>query len=94
MLTKKDRQLLIQDFKEVFATKDDLKGLVTKENAERFTTKGDLKNELSSMKTSLKKIEKKLITTIRFFDKYILCHEKRITKMEDRFKLPLAEPIY
>ena len=34
MLTKNDRKQLIADFKEVFATKDDLKN---------FTTKGDLK---------------------------------------------------
>ena len=30
MITKKDRQLLIQDMKEVFATKDDLTRFATK----------------------------------------------------------------
>ncbi|HCS78139.1 TPA: hypothetical protein DIV55_00155 [Patescibacteria group bacterium] len=41
MLTKNDRKQLIADFKEVFATKDDLKN---------FTTKGDLKTIKDDLK--------------------------------------------
>lgn len=45
MLTKRDRQLLMADFKEVFATKDDLMG---------FATKHELTSAISDLKSELK----------------------------------------
>lgn len=42
MLTKSDRKLLLEDFKAVFATKQDLDRLISKEDAQKFVTKEDL----------------------------------------------------
>lgn len=41
MLTKKDRQQLISDFKDVFATKDDLKSMEDRQD-QKYATKVDL----------------------------------------------------
>src|SRR3989344_2606007 len=43
MITKKDRQLLIQDMKEVFATKDDLVAMEKRQD-KKYATKDDLKD--------------------------------------------------
>ena len=47
MLTKKDRQLLVQDFKEVFATKDDLNGLA--KQADLLAVKKDLPKRMKKL---------------------------------------------
>lgn len=56
-----------------------------KKMKEVFATKDDLK----PMQKSLKKIEKKLDTTVRFFDASVVNHEKRIKRLEKHLDLPL-----
>ena len=109
MLTKKDRQELIQDMKQVFVTKEDLKDFATKDDLtamekrqdQKFATKDDLKtmedrqdkkyvtkNDLEPIQKSLKRIEQKLTTTIRFFDKEVLKHDSRLKNIERHVGLP------
>ena len=59
MLTKKDRQLLVQDFKDVFATKDDLVGLA------RASEIDNLNEKIESLENRIKLLQKK----DEFFDR-------------------------
>lgn len=95
MITKKDRQLLIQDMKEVFATKDDLKAMEKRFDG-KFATKDDLKTGLRTVKTELlvelsKTRDEIVRQIIDVIDEKLLplleAHNRRISRVEKYLKL-------
>lgn len=66
MITKQDRQLLIQDMKEVFATKDDLK-------------------------KSLAPVNRKLNKIVKYFDRDISWHNRRLKQLEEKVGVETPE---
>ncbi len=79
MLTKQDRQLLLKDFKTVFATKDDLKS---------FATKDDLKNELAPIKKGLRVVAKNLKSLTKVYDLEYVKLRKRVDRIDHHLDLP------
>lgn len=85
-LTKKD----IEKLKDVFATKDDLKGFATKDDLKNFATKDDLSriNEnIDWLIGAFRKMQEDL--TVRFsqyrrHDDQLENHELRIKKIEEK----------
>lgn len=53
MITDADTKKLLTAFKKVFATKDDLKGLLSKDDAKNFVTKESLKVDLNDMRSQI-----------------------------------------
>jgi len=88
MITKKDRTLLIDDMKQVFATKDDL-GAMEQRQDKKFATKDDLtslatKDDLKPIKSGIRKINKKLDETITYLEKQANFHHRRLDQLEHK----------
>lgn len=49
--------------------------------------------EMTPLKKSIKKLEQKLDTTIRFFDKEVTHTKRRVTRIEKELKLSTLEQI-
>ena len=58
----------IQQLKDIFATKDDLKSFATKDDLKSFATKDDLKKSLAPIKRDIKSIKKDLNWVIGKYD--------------------------
>ncbi len=82
MITKKDRQYLIQDMTQVFATKDDISAMEGRQD-KKFATKDDLKKALNPVNRKLNKI-------VKYFDRDIIWHNRRLKHLEEKvgFKTP------
>ncbi|RJR16005.1 hypothetical protein C4579_01070, partial [Candidatus Microgenomates bacterium] len=78
MLTKKDRQQLLADFKAVFATKDDLSS---------FATKDDLKKELKPLRQDIRKLKKDVSVIVKFFDRKSVSVEKDVKHIKEHLGL-------
>ena len=91
MLTKQDRQLLLKDFKTVFATKDDLKEMEGRQD-KKYATKDDLINELAPIKKDLRKVAKNLKSLTNVYDLEYTKLRKRVDRIDHHLDLsPLPE---
>ena len=77
MITDTDVKKLKESFKDTFVTKDDLKAFATKDDLKVFATKDDLKKALYPVNKKLNKI-------VKYFDRDISWHNRRLKQLEEK----------